>query len=55
MADSEFYLFIFGGGVSMVQRTFEMAHLTALYSTPSRCHHLHTSYQMKMDGGNQCH
>lgn len=41
--------------VSMVQRTFEMAHLTAPYSTPSRCHHLHTSYQMKMDGENQCH
>lgn len=41
--------------VSIVQRTFEMAHLTALYSTPSRCLHLHTSYQMKMDGENQCH
>lgn len=41
--------------VSTVQRTFEMAHLTARCSTPSRCHHLHTSYQMKMDGGNQCH
>lgn len=41
--------------VSTVQRTFEMAHLTALCSTPSRCHHLHTSYQMKMDGKNQCH
>lgn len=41
--------------VSIVQRTFEMAHLTALCSTPSRCHHLHTSYQMKMDGENQRH
>lgn len=41
--------------VSIVQRTFEMAHLAALYSTPSRCHHLHTSNQMKMDGENQCH
>lgn len=39
----------------MVQSTFEMAHLAALYSTPSRRHHLHTSYQMKMDGENQCH
>ncbi len=41
--------------VSIVQRTFEMAHLAALYSTPIRCHHLHTSNQMKMDGENQCH
>jgi len=47
--------FLFLSEVSVVQRTFEMAHLTALYSTPSRCHHLHTSRQTKMDGENQCH
>lgn len=41
--------------VCMVQRTFEMAHLKALYSTPRQYHHLHTSHQMKMDGENQCH
>lgn len=50
LAHSKFFL-----EVSIVQRTFEMAHLTALCSTPSRCHHLHTSHQMKMDGEHQRH
>lgn len=42
-----------GSGVSTVQRTFEMAHLAAASCTPRcrlHCHHLHTSYEMKMDG-----
>lgn len=39
-----------GRGVRTVQRTFEMAHLAAASCTPRRRHHLHTSYEMKMDG-----
>lgn len=41
--------------VCMARRTLEMAHLAALYFTPSRRCHLHTLYQMMMDGENQCH
>lgn len=40
-----------GGVVRTVQRTFEMAHLAATSCTPPRrCHHLHTSHEMKTDG-----